>query len=162
MINFTKSSILNNTLIFIVGMLFTFNTAAQSEVFTTEVFNNVKQQFKGQRWLALMWSLDCPPCIKELAQISKIHKQHPSLPVILINTDSDDELTKERETLITKYQLNSLTRFYFIDGRAARSRYLIDPNWYGELPRSYFYKANGERIEHSGLVNEDLLKKWLL
>ncbi|NQY62516.1 MAG: redoxin domain-containing protein [Alteromonadaceae bacterium] len=160
--NLIKSKVLNNTLVFITSMLFTLNTAAQSAVFSTEVFNNIKQQYKGQRWLALMWSVDCPPCIKELAQISKMYQQNPSLPVILINTDGDDELTEERETLIAKYQLNSLTQFYFIDGEAARSRYLIDPNWYGELPRSYFYNANGERIERSGLVSEDLLKKWLL
>ncbi|MFT5164280.1 MAG: hypothetical protein ACI9FJ_002881, partial [Alteromonadaceae bacterium] len=60
------------------------------------------------------------------------------------------------------YQLSGLTHLHFIHGRGAQGRYAIDPSWYGELPRSYFYDAAGGRTAKSGLVNNETLKKWLL
>jgi len=50
----------------------------------------------------------------------------------------------------------------FADGEGDRNRYLIDANWYGELPRSYFVEPSGKFHGKSGLVSESLLTKWLL
>ena len=42
-----------------------------------------------------------------------------------------------------------------------RLRYSIDPDWFGELPRNYFYDANSSRIGFSGKLTEDILLEWL-
>ncbi|MFT5164278.1 MAG: thiol-disulfide isomerase/thioredoxin [Alteromonadaceae bacterium] len=139
-----------------------FNTMAESAPFSPHEYSGVQQIHEGQRWLMLMWSVDCPPCFKELAQIAKLHQQDSSLAVILVNTDGDEMLDEQREELIKKYKLDSLTNLHFMDGKAAKARFQIDPSWYGELPRSYFYKEDGKRIAKSGLVSSDILKQWLM
>ncbi|NQZ12179.1 MAG: TlpA family protein disulfide reductase, partial [Algicola sp.] len=85
----------------------------------------------------------------------------PQLPVVLINADGDAQLTQEREALIAKYGLDGLTNLHFVDGKATKGRFVLDPSWYGELPRSYFYQADGSRKAKSGLVSEADLTLWL-
>jgi hypothetical protein len=38
---------------------------------------------------------------------------------------------------------------------AQKLRYEIDPSWYGELPRTYFYNATGNRTAKSGALRID-------
>jgi len=40
-------------------------------------------------------------------------------------------------------------------------RFYIDPGWYGELPRSYFYDAAQQRSGHSGALTRAQLQDWL-
>ncbi|MFT4928354.1 MAG: thiol-disulfide isomerase/thioredoxin [Phenylobacterium sp.] len=133
----------------------------QSQPFSPGHLDTLTQQYEGKRWLILLWSLDCPPCFKELAAIGQLHQQNPSLPVVLINTDGDDMLDEQRINVVNKYQLTTLNNFHFADGKAAQGRYLIDPSWYGELPRSYFYQVDGQRVAKSGLVKAAVLRRWL-
>lgn len=147
--------------ILIVSLLFSGNVLANSGAFSAEQFDKIKQQYQGKQWMVLMWSLDCPPCFKELAHVSKLKEGNPQLPVVLINADGDAQLSGERAALIAKYGLTGLTNLHFEDGQASQSRFAIDPSWYGELPRSYFYKADGTRKAKSGLVSEVALTKWL-
>ena len=44
---------------------------------------------------------------------------------------------------------------------AERIRYGVDPEWYGELPRTYFYNNEGNREAHSGILTKKLLSQWL-
>lgn len=143
-------------------LLFCGSAIAQSLEFSAKRFDEVKQQHQGKKWMTLMWSLDCPPCFKELAHVASLKKQNPELAVILINTDSDDELTVEREALIEKYGLTDMTNMHFADGKATQSRFSVDPAWHGELPRSYFYQADGKRTGRSGLLSKAALQGWLL
>lgn len=136
-------------------------SAADSSEFDKRQLTQVKQQYDGERWLMLLWSVECPPCFKELAQIGKLAEENPDLPVVLINSDGDEWLDEQREALIEKYGLSKLQNLHFADGKAAKGRFVIDPSWYGELPRSYFYKSDGSRVAKSGLVATELLAKWL-
>jgi thiol-disulfide isomerase/thioredoxin len=142
--------------------VFSNNVFAKSGAFSAEQFEKVRQQYKGQKWMVLMWSLDCPPCFKELAYVAKLKKQNPQLPVVLINADGDAQLSVEREALIAKYGLHGLINLHFVDGKASQGRFALDPSWYGELPRSYFYQADGTRKAKSGLVSEAALTDWLM
>ena len=40
-------------------------------------------------------------------------------------------------------------------------RYVIDQDWYGELPRSYYYDADHQRSSHSGTLSQQQLSAWL-
>lgn len=133
---------------------------AQGEVFTKVAFEQVKSKYKGQRWLMLMWSVDCPPCMKELSLIQKLRKEKPSLTVVIVNTDADEESFSEVRKILTQFELEDLDNYYFADGEADSSRYIIDPSWYGELPRSYFVEPNATFHGKSGLIAESFLKKW--
>jgi hypothetical protein len=48
------------------------------------------------------------------------------------------------------------------DAPAEQLRYLIDPQWRGELPRSYWFDADGRRIAaHSGLITPQTIRETL-
>lgn len=133
-----------------------------SIAFNKEQLTKIKVENKGKQWLMLLWSVDCPPCFKELAILQKLKNKYDDLPVVIINTDADDESVEERKAVINKFELNHLTNLHFVDGKADQSRFLIDPQWYGELPRSYFIEKNGQFHGKSGLVNKVILTQWLL
>ena len=135
---------------------------AESIAFDKTQLATVKAQNTGKQWLMLLWSVDCPPCFKELAIIQKLQSQHDGLAVVIINTDANDEIDGERKSIIDKFELSSFKNFHFVDGKGDQSRFFIDPNWYGELPRSYFFESNGKFHGKSGLVNESLIVQWLV
>lgn len=157
----TKLKVLSSIVIFFC-ITFTYASKVEATVFTVQAFEQLKQKHIGKRWLMLLWSVDCPPCFKELALIEKLRKNHPELAVVLVNADADDEVANERKSVIEQFQLSSVPHFYFADGNADKSRYLIDKSWHGELPRSYFIEENGKFNGRSGLVSEALLRKWLI
>ncbi|OUR61741.1 hypothetical protein A9Q74_07440 [Colwellia sp. 39_35_sub15_T18] len=146
----------------VVCLLFAGNAKASSIEFNKQQLATIKTQNMGKQWLMLLWSVDCPPCFKELAIIQQLQKQHNDLAIVIINTDANDEINAERDDIIKKFELSRLSNFHFIDGKGAQSRFLIDASWYGELPRSYFIESNGKFHGKSGLVNQAMLRQWLL
>jgi len=138
------------------------NSKRRSLAFNQQQFEQIKQQYQGKQWLMLLWSVDCPPCFKELALVSELYHQRGPLNIVLINTDADEAASTERQHIINKFNLASLANYHFVDGSATKSRYLIDPSWYGELPRSYFVEQNGKFNGQSGLIKRALLQHWLV
>jgi len=146
-----------------IWLLFGTNVSfAESVAFNKVQLAALKIQNMGKQWLMLLWSVDCPPCFKELAIIQTLKRHHGDLLVVIINTDANDEIKTERKDIIEKFELKDFTNFHFVDGQGDQSRFFIDPNWYGELPRSYFVERNGEFHGKSGLVNQSLLTQWLV
>lgn len=135
---------------------------AESIAFNKEQLIALKKENMGKQWLMLLWSVDCPPCFKELAIIQKLQRQHDDLAVVIINTDASDEINTERSDIIEKLDLTTVTNYHFVDGKGDQSRFYIDPNWYGELPRSYFVESDGKFHGKSGLVNKSILMQWLI
>jgi len=125
-------------------------------------FEQIKQEKKGQKWLALLWSVDCPPCMKELALVQKLQQKQQNLAVVIINTDTEKSSEKERADIIKHFNLVNLKNFHFTQGLEAQQRYQVDPQWFGELPRSYFIDEQGTFHGKSGLIAEELLIQWLL
>jgi len=98
--------------------------------------------------------------MKELSLIQKLRKTKPDLAVVIVNTDADKESINEAKEILTQFDLQDLNNYYFADDEADSSRYIIDPSWYGELPRSYFVEPNAIFHGKSGLIAESFLKKW--
>ncbi len=149
-------------LMLLMPILFTTHYVyASSIVLTQEQLTGIKKQNMGEKWLMLLWSVDCPPCFKELDMIQKLNKKQADLNVVLINTDASEDTLLRRREIINKFQLMDLPNFHFAADQGAQSRFIIDPNWYGELPRSYFFESNGQSHGKSGVVDESLLVSWL-
>ncbi|MED5430845.1 MAG: TlpA family protein disulfide reductase [Pseudomonadota bacterium] len=109
--------------------------------------------------LVVLWSVDCPPCYDELAALGRLHQEGMALPVVLVNTDtrrSSDEVT----ATLQQHNTDTLPNYQFADPIPARQRREIDPNWYGELPRSYLIEGESAR-GHSGTLTEQRLRDWL-
>lgn len=122
----------------------------------------VDQLFSRTPQLVVLWSVDCPPCYKELAMIEELLQQHPALPITLIATDDDESRYAEVEQLYTNIQGSQLKKAVFADSAGDSLRYRIDRSWLGELPRSYFVNDSGERLGISGLLSKDSVIEWLI
>ncbi len=131
------------------------------QAFSKEALLKQQHENKGKRWLMLLWSVDCPPCYKELALLRDLRKQYDLWPIIIINTDDNDDISEERAQVIKQFKLDDLLNLYFVDSQGAYNRYSIDPHWHGELPRSYFIDEQGKVMGQSGLLNKKLLLAWL-
>ncbi len=147
----------------IIGIMSS-NVVAKNSPFNQKALLQTKQQYQGERWLMVLWSLDCPACFKELALIQQLQQNNKDkvLKVIFINTDDNDDISLARQKVLAQYQMHQFTNFYFVDGQADHSRYQIDPQWYGELPRSYFIDEQGKSYGKSGLLEQASIKQWLI
>ena len=124
---------------------------------------------EGQAFIAILWSIDCPPCFKELALLQELTEQlkgelkerFSKVNVVLIATDDEQYRESVNKTLV-EFQLENMDNWIFANSSPERLRYSIDPSWYGELPRAYFYDKSHQRYSHSGSLSKQQLQKWLL
>lgn len=145
-----------------VVLLCTTQVSAQEDNFVpfkTDTFANIKERFVGQEFLVGLWSVDCPPCLVELDMMGDLLKLNPDLPFVLISTDSIEDRESAFEFL-EDFDLDGIESFMFADNFEERLRYSIDPQWFGELPRSYFFDSQHHMQAHSGIMTRELLESW--
>lgn len=133
---------------------------AATALLTADDYQLQLDAWAGSRRLVVLWSVDCPPCQQELAMLGRLRAEDPQLPLTLICADTDLPLN-EIETILADHGLAAAESLRFADPVPARLRRAIDPDWYGELPRSYLIEADGRRLAHSGLLPEAPLRAWL-
>lgn len=115
---------------------------------------------KGQSYALVLWSVDCAPCLKEFKEIAALRQAGFKPPLVLVSTD-DPPRKAEVAGILARFGLGDLENWMFADDDAQRLRYEIDPAWYGEMPRTYFYAPDGTRTSHSGGLTGDQLRAWL-
>jgi len=127
--------------------------------FNSESFAAIKEHFAGSEFLLGLWSVDCPPCLVELDMMGELLEKNPDLPFVLVSTDSIDDRESALEFL-EEFNLHERQSYMFADSFTERLRYSIDPNWFGELPRSYFFDPQHNMQSHSGIMTIKLLRRW--
>lgn len=120
----------------------------------------IERRHGGEPFLVVLWSLDCPPCRGELALLGDFRLRHPELELVLISTDPPETAAAAAEVL-AGHGLANAESYGFAARNAERLRHAIDPEWFGELPRTYFYAADGTRHGVSGALSEEMLREWL-
>ncbi len=140
--------------------------SVNSQVFDSAIYEELKLKYYGKKWLILLWSVDCPPCLKELAlvqtiQLQQKQQQKSELPIVIINIDTFEGSASQRNKILANFDLTTQTNLHFSDGFEDHSRFMIDPLWFGELPRSYFIDEVGTFHGKSGLASKQLFEKWL-
>ncbi len=114
---------------------------------------------RDQPFLLILWSITCGPCRDEFALLREMRARHPGLPLVLISTDDvSDELVATRA--LQDFAMADEESWIFADD-AQKLRYEIDPDWYGELPRAYFYDAGHRRAGVSGSLTREQIEAWL-
>ena len=127
--------------------------------FTADSFAAIRDNYDDGELLVGLWSMHCAPCLAELKLMGEILAEKPDLPFVLISTDP----MSEREyavDILEKYGLSGRESWMFANTFAERLRYSIDPEWYGELPRSYFFDLEGSVLRHSGSMTLEQLNSW--
>ncbi|MCP5161842.1 MAG: redoxin domain-containing protein [Hahellaceae bacterium] len=133
---------------------------AALRVFQKSSLQDIISSLDGRPFMLVLWSIDCPPCQQELALLQTRRHDFAPKELILISTDSPQDAAAIEATL-AEYQLEALDNWIFGDDLPERLRFAIDPGWYGELPRSYFYDTDRQRHSYSGLLSEAIVDKWL-
>jgi len=129
-------------------------------IMTESSYKNIVISHQENPFLIVLWSLDCPPCIEELKVLQSFTKKYPNKKIILISTDSSLKVV-EINNLLKENSLQSVEAWVFSDN-AMQSRYSIDPIWYGEVPRSYFYWPKQNRKAYSGRLKYSILEEWFI
>ncbi len=148
---------------FVVLSALLFGASASSadniSAFTSNSFEAIKQEYQGKEFLVGLWSIDCPPCLVELGLMSGLLEHNPDLPFVLISTDPIEHKAQAIEFL-TDFNLSQRKTWMFADNFVEKLRYSIDPQWFGELPRSYFFDAQHNMSSHSGILTQTILQRW--
>ena len=119
--------------------------------FNSGSYQQILQEHNNQGFMLILWSLDCPTCIKDMALLSEIHQSRPQLKIVMIAAD-EPALSGEIQTLLDQYHLSDLDNWVFADDNSQKLRYEIEPSWYSELPRTYFFSSSHQREGVSGAL----------
>lgn len=142
-----------------LSLLFLFATgcahAEQNSLqpFAPGSYQQILAQNINQPFVLAIWSITCPSCLKDMALINELHKAHPKLKIIMLTTD-DLSASEQISNILSKSDLTSLENWVFADENAQKLQYEIDPKWYGELPRTYFFDAAHQRTGISGVISK--------
>lgn len=134
--------------------------AAELHPFTAESLPAIKARFAGRPFILTLWSLTCHHCAKELQLLGRLARADGGLPLVVVSTDTPADAPALRDAL-KRHGLDRVDTWVFADAVPERLRYVIDPAWHGELPRSYLFDAAHQREAHSGLLDEARLRAWL-
>lgn len=141
-------------------LLFARPALADFHAFGADSLAQIEARRTGSDFLLLLWSVDCPPCLKELALLGTLTDARARRRLVLVVTD-DPERQAEADALLTRFGLTDLEHWAFDATEPERLRQRIDPAWFGELPRSYFYAAGRPRQARSGPIDAATLAQWL-
>jgi thiol-disulfide isomerase/thioredoxin len=143
-----------------------FSTAVQAaptlQPFDADSLARIVQQQKGKPFVLLVWSLECEYCQESLKLLSQEKRKRKDLNVVTLSTDA---LSDPQATGLMQKRLASLgmtkNAWAFGEAPAEQLRYAIDPKWHGEMPRSYWFNARGEKTVHSGTVTAAMIDRLL-
>lgn len=85
--------------------------------------------------------------------LSRIHKKRPELKMIMLAADDISE-TGQIKPILEKNQLAGIENWVYADENTQKLQFEIDPKWYGELPRTYFFDKAHQREGISGVLSE--------
>lgn len=119
----------------------------------------------GKPFIISFWSLTCTNCRDDLVLFGKLAKKYRSLDLVLVSTDSPEQEQEIMSTLqhyrLGRAGLGRIEPWVFADSYAERLRFEVDPQWYGELPRTYFFDAGGHSTAISGTIDRGQVERWV-
>ena len=114
----------------------------------------------GKPFVVAFWSVNCTYCGAELAMFGKLLKKYPGLDLVLVSTDAPAD-GKGIAAVLDKHALGRAEAWVFADSHADRLRFEVDPEWYGELPRTYFHGAKEGVQATSGKIGQADVERWI-
>lgn len=143
-----------------LGLASTPSAADTVRPFTSGSLGQILAPREGRPFVLALWSLDCQYCPTELKMFSELERTHPELDVVLIATDTVNDIP-QLLARVEGYGLSRTEQWVFAEDMPERLRLEIDPRWYGEVPRTYFYDKKHQREVKTGLVSRQFVEEWL-
>lgn len=121
----------------------------------------IEQSHRSQAFILAFWSLDCLYCLDELSLLADVLRQHTRVKLILVSTDGQSSAKQIQQTL-NKIKLPANVELWqYAESDEEKLRYSIDKQWYGELPRTYYYDSMHQVTAISGKPEQKWLHQWL-
>ena len=133
---------------------------SQFKPFVSGSLAEIEQHYADQAFILSFWSIDCPPCIKELALIQQTLVNHTDMNIVLISTDQINS-SAQAFKILEQFSLTEVDNWMFADDFVERLRYEVDPNWTGSIPQAYFYLPRQPRQGVAGALDEKHITGWL-
>jgi glutaredoxin len=147
--------------IFLFFLFFaTLSFASEFMPFDMSTRKAIEQRYSGQSLIISFWSIDCPYCIDDLKKLGKALTKNTKVKLVTVCVDGK-ESAKKAEKILSQANLPQHEQYQYAEVDEDRLRYSIDPNWYGELPRTYFYDAKHQITPLSGKISNSFLNTWL-
>lgn len=128
--------------------------------FQPESLQQIREATRGRPFVLAFWSLHCAPCKEDMAVLKAVQAKYPQLRVILVSTDGPAEHPAVIRFL-AQQGLGRVERWAFADDFEERLRFNVDPEWRGELPRTYLFDAEHRATTHSGVLDVRALDAWV-
>lgn len=136
--------------------------AAQEETkpFVRGSYERIVASRTGKPFIVSFWSLSCTNCRDDLTMFGKLAKKYRNFDLVLVATDSPEQNREISQTL-QRYRLERAESWVFADSYAERLRFEVDKEWYGELPRTYFFDVRGRAAATSGTLDHSRTERWI-
>jgi len=153
-------SLLRMVLLTTLGLSGPAAEASALQPFQAGSLDEIRQHYRGRPFVLALWSLTCSHCARELAHFATLKKEHPQFTLVLVSTDTPDEATALTSTL-AGHGLSGVESWVFADDFSERLRHAIDPQWGGELPRTYLFDRTHRMRGYTGRIPAGVLEAWL-
>ena len=137
-----------------------FSFAYEFMPFEINTRNVIEKKYLNQPLIISFWSIDCPYCIDDLKKLGKALSKNKNVKLITVCVDGK-ESAKKAERILNLAHLPEHERYQYAEVDEDKLRYSIDPTWYGELPRTYFYDKAHQVTPLSGKISNSFLDAWL-
>lgn len=121
--------------------------------FRSGSYQQMLDRHADKAYVLVVWSISCASCIKEMAMLKEVHQEQPELKLVMLAIDDISE-QDEINSLLAKQGIADLESWAFADDDVQGLRYQIDPTWYGEIPRIYFFDEQHKRQGFSGAMTK--------
>ena len=144
-----------NALFILLALLNTSAEAGQPALkpFAAGSYQQVLAGNANQPFMLVVWSITCSSCLKDMPLLGRIHKKRPGLKIVMLAADDISE-TGQIQPILEKNQLSGIENWVYADENTQKLQFEIDPKWYGELPRTYFFDKAHQREGFSGVLSE--------
>ncbi len=130
------------------------------QTFEADSMSQILASHTGKPFVLLLWSPDCEYCQASLKTLAKEKHKHKELLIVTVATDS---MTDPQTVALVQKRLTTLgmntNAWAFGAAPPEQLHYAIDPKWRGEMPRSYWFDAKGNKVAYSGVLTSALINK---
>lgn len=143
-------------------MLFAWSVAqAKTDIEFVDMQGNkvMLSDFKGQWVVVNIWATWCPPCIKEMPDLTFFHEQNKDKGAIVLGVNFEN-IPVEKVNNFTEDLMISFPIVRFADVDLNNNRTPFGP--LRGLPSTYMVSPSGEIVAgRAGLVNQQILEEFI-
>jgi hypothetical protein len=135
-------------------------SATTIHAFEADSLQQIVASQKGKSFVLIVWALDCVYCQASMKALMQERRKRKDLHVITLATDpvADAEAAALMKKKLESFGMTN-NAWAFGEAPSEQLRYAIDPQWRGEIPRTYWFDAQGNSVAHSGVVTSALIGK---